>query len=124
MCTQGSSTLYKNIIIPSGEHNVFLIFNDDSITLDCNLNQYGFSRNIIQKSKTIWGSCTSKCLRCNGNCIQCLDGFELTSSSEYNLIKDKINYIKFHNLKNFSPFRNTCISKYQNFRQLFIFQFS
>ena len=125
LCTQGSSIVYEKIVIPAGEYNFFIIFNDDeSTSLDCNQKQYGFSNYEIQNARNICGSCTPNCLFCGNNCIKCMDGFELTSSSKCNLIKDRIDYSKFFHLKEFSPFEDSCFNNDKNERKLFTFQFS
>ena len=126
LCTNGESTLYKKVIIPTAEYDFFIIYDySNKPNLDCNLNDYGFYQNDITKIKNYCGSCGLNCITCsNANvCSKCMEGFSLKNSKECVIIKDKINFDKFDKVEDFIKEEKSCVNE-KNKMQLFSFKFT
>ena len=119
ICAYGSTNYYSKIIIPSTEFDVLIIYGEKSYNLDCNYNKYGFTGNYMEHTNYLCGGCSLHCLMCGNKCNKCIEGFELNSSSECNIIKDKINYTNFQDLEKYIPYVNNCN---EINRQLFSFK--
>ena len=126
ICSYEKNTIYQKIIIPITEYDFFIVYNDDSPYLECNINNRGFYLNQISSVKNLCGSCSSYCLFCkNVNiCDKCADGFILKNSNECSVIKEKLNFDKFTELKGYDfPIYDSCDNNNID-KQLFSLQFS
>ena len=125
LCTYGDSTLYKKIIIPAAEYDILIAFDEDnSPYFDCNTKNYGYYLSGITKIQNYCGSCNNNCTICKGTniCTKCLEGFSLDYSNKCVIIRDRIYFDKFGDVKDFIPFKESCENTNLN-KQLFSFKF-
>ena len=123
ICTYGSTAVYKKIIIPSAEYDFLIIFGDNiTPDFDCNYNGYGFIQNKLSMINDKCGWCKEKCILCKSDrCLKCVEGYTLSTFSQCELNKDKINYERFNAILDYYPSEYTCYSNNQG-KNLFSFE--
>ena len=124
-CNYGESSIYSKIIIPSGEFDIFIIYDYENLPyLDCNNNNQGYYFETIKSLDFFCKACSSYCLMCRNEnvCTKCLEGFNLIRFKDCEQIKDRIDYQKFKDAERFFQ-NNECDGK-NNYKQLFSVEYS